>query len=68
MREYATRCSHMARMFSLGTSKQGCHMWALELSNKAGIAESKPNARFVGNMHGDEPASRCLKAQPTVLS
>ena len=33
-------------------------MYALELSNNPGRTEPKPNARFVGNMHGDEPASR----------
>ena len=47
-------------MFSIGRSKQNREMWALELSNNPGATEAKPNARYVGNMHGDEPASRCL--------
>lgn len=60
MRSYIRRCGHMSRMFSIGQSKQGRQMFALELSNSPGRAEAKPNARFVGNMHGDEPASRQL--------
>lgn len=60
MRGYLSRCGHMARMFTLGKSKEGRPMWALELSNNAGSIEAKPNARLVGNMHGDEPASRQL--------
>lgn len=50
----------MARMLSLGKSKENREMWALELSNNPSAIEAKPNARYIGNMHGDEPASRCL--------
>ncbi|KAL3143224.1 hypothetical protein ABBQ38_002077 [Trebouxia sp. C0009 RCD-2024] len=50
----------MARMFSLGKSKENRELWALELSNNPGATEAKPNARYVANMHGDEPASRQL--------
>lgn len=60
MRGYVDRCGHMARMFSLGKSKENRELWALELSNNPGATEAKPNARYVANMHGDEPASRCL--------
>ena len=65
MRGYVGRCGHMARMFSIGKSKEGRSMWALELSNNVGAQEAKPNARLVGNMHGDEPASRCLQVSPS---
>ena len=60
MRGYVQRCGHMARMFSLGKSKDSRELWALELSNDPGATEAKPNARYIGNMHGDEPASRFL--------
>lgn len=60
MQGYVRRCGHMARMFSIGRSKEGRSLLALELSNNVGAVEAKPNARFVGNMHGDEPASRQL--------
>ncbi|KAL3133674.1 hypothetical protein ABBQ32_008176 [Trebouxia sp. C0010 RCD-2024] len=60
MRGYVDRCGHMARMFSLGKSKENRELWALELSNNPGATEAKPNTRYVGNMHGDEPASRQL--------
>ena len=55
----------MSRMFSIGQSKQGRQMYALELSNNPGRVEAKPNARFVGNMHGDEPASRYCQSPVT---
>ena len=59
MRGFVKRCSHMARMFSIGTSAHGRDLWALELSEKPGLAEAKPNAKYVANMHGDEPSGRC---------
>ena len=58
MRDYAERCQHIARMFSIGRSVEGRPMWALEISKTPGKVEAKPNARIIGNMHGDEPASR----------
>ncbi len=67
MQGYVRRCGHMARMFSIGQSKEGRSMLALELSNNVGAVEAKPNARFVGNMHGDEPASRCRWATVFLL-
>lgn len=67
MQGYVRRCGHMARMFSIGRSKEGRSLLALELSNNVGAVEAKPNARFVGNMHGDEPASRCRWAAVFML-
>lgn len=67
MQGYVRRCGHMARMFSIGKSKEGRDISALELSNNIGAVEAKPNARFVGNMHGDEPASRCRRAAVFML-
>ena len=68
MRDYAERCRHIARMFSIGSSVEGRPMWALEISKTPGKVEAKPNARIIGNMHGDEPASRSaflyLSSQP----
>ncbi len=59
MRGFVKRCSHMARMFSIGTSVHGRDLWVLELSTKPGLIEAKPNAKYVANMHGDEPSGRC---------
>lgn len=60
MREYVNRCGRIARMFSIGSSVEGRPLWALEISETPGKVEPKPNARVIGNMHGDEPASRCV--------
>ena len=54
-------------MFSLGKSKESRELWALELSNNPGATEAKPNARYIGNMHGDEPASRCYHTSASLL-
>lgn len=60
MKDYVKRCGRLARMFSIGSSVEGRPLWALEISKTPGKVEAKPNARLVGNMHGDEPASRSV--------
>lgn len=60
MKDFVKRCGRMARMFSVGNSVEGRPLWALEIANNPGKVEAKPNARLVGNMHGDEPASRSV--------
>jgi carboxypeptidase D len=45
-------------MFSVGKSKKGSELWALEISSSPGKEEAKPNFKYVANMHGDEPAGR----------
>ncbi len=59
MRGYVKRCSHLARMFSVGQSVHGRDLWVLEVSTKPGLEEAKPRVKYVANMHGDEPAGRC---------
>ena len=67
MREYINRCGRIARMFSIGHSVEGRPLWALEISKTPGKVEPKPNARIIGNMHGDEPASRCTAVTLCIL-
>lgn len=58
MRSYVQRCSSMSRLLSIGQSVEGRTLWALEISNKAGLQEPKPSFKYVANMHGDEPSGR----------
>ena len=58
--EYATRCSHMSRLVSIGQSASGKNLWALELSDKPGTPEAEPSFKYVGGVHGDEPTGRVL--------
>ena len=51
----------MFRMFSLGTSPDGRHLWAVEVSTTPGDQSTmKPNVKYIGNMHGDEVVGREL--------
>lgn len=68
MREFVSReeCSGISRMFSIGKSRNGTHMWALEISNNPGKGEGKPNFKYVANMHGDEPSGRYGHTSPVL--
>lgn len=58
--EFATRCSRLAKRYSIGVSREGRRLWALELSSSPGAVEAKPAFRYVANMHGDETSGRAL--------
>lgn len=45
--DYATRCSSIARKFSIGTSVNGADLFVVEISNNRGQVEAKPNFRYV---------------------
>lgn len=58
MHNFVERCKPISRIFSIGKSRQGEEILALELSNKAGVVEPEPYFLYVGNIHGDEPTGR----------
>eukprot|EP00798_Chlamydomonas_sp_ICE-L_P007839 gene7839-1039_t len=61
MADYVNRCSHIARLFSIGKSERGVDMLALSISSSGGGQEpSKPAFKYVANMHGDETSGRYL--------
>jgi carboxypeptidase D len=60
LRDFASRCSAVARLESIGTSAEGRPIWALEISDRPGTAEAEPAVKFVGGVHGDEPTGRVL--------
>ena len=47
---------------SIGNSTGGTPIHVLEISNSPGKLEAKPNFKYVGNLHGDEPTGRCAPA------
>ncbi|KAI8473599.1 MAG: hypothetical protein J3K34DRAFT_518884 [Monoraphidium minutum] len=57
--EFLTRCSSIARGFSIGKSANGIDMWGVELSEDFSTA-GRPNFKYIANMHGDEPSGRML--------
>ena len=47
----------IARRFSIGTSYQGRHLWALKISDNVGVDESEPEVVYDGGTHADEHMS-----------
>ncbi len=43
---------------SIGKSASGNPLLMLEISDRAGKVEAKPNFKYIGNIHGDEPSGR----------
>lgn len=58
MHDLARRYPELVRLYSIGRSSEGRELWALEVSDAPGRLEPKPNAKYVANMHGDEPSGR----------
>lgn len=59
LHDLARRCHEVVRLYSVGRSVEGRELWALEVSDAPGRVEAEPNAKYVANMHGDEPSGRC---------
>jgi hypothetical protein len=45
--DFVTRCSSIARRFSIGKSTSGVDLWVVEIAAKPGVVEAKPNFRYV---------------------
>jgi len=54
LQQRASQYPRLCRLYDLGVSVQGRHIWALNISDDAGTEEDEPEFRWIANMHGDE--------------
>lgn len=47
--DFVSRCSSIARRFSIGKSVNGVDLWVVEISSHPGVVEAKPNFKYVSD-------------------
>uniref|UniRef100_A0A8D0EEX5 Carboxypeptidase Z n=1 Tax=Salvator merianae TaxID=96440 RepID=A0A8D0EEX5_SALMN len=61
LKKVASRCSHIANMYSIGRSFEGKDLFVMEFSTSPGQHELfKPEFKYIGNMHGNEVVGKEL--------
>ncbi|KAG6625935.1 hypothetical protein CIPAW_15G012300 [Carya illinoinensis] len=61
VKAFGRRCSNISRIYSIGKSVNGIPLWVIEISDKPGEQEAEPAFKYIGNVHGDEPAASIVE-------
>lgn len=60
MKNFSQRCSAISKLHLIGYSVRKLPLYVLEISDRPGLTEAKPNFKYIANMHGTEPGGRQL--------
>lgn len=61
LKKIHSKCPNHTELYSIGTSVQGRELYVIEISSTPGQhIPLKPEMKYVGNMHGNEPLGREL--------
>ncbi len=67
---YALEHPAIARMYTIGQSVEGRHLWAMKITDRPDVEEFEPEVKYVASMHGDEPVAMelCLNLVELLLA
>jgi hypothetical protein len=54
MHNWASQRPDICRIVDVGTSVQGRHQWALNISDNPGVNEDEPEFKYIATLHGNE--------------
>lgn len=60
LKAIATSYPKTAKLFSIGKSTEGRELWIMKVSRNVIVDDSRPEFKFIANMHGDEIVGREL--------
>lgn len=59
LKQLTNKYPELSRLYSVGSSVEGRQLWVIEITENPGIHQVlKPEFKYVGNMHGNEPVGR----------
>jgi hypothetical protein len=58
LKSLAKTYPQIVKLYSIGKSAKGLNLWVVKLSKNAKLDDSRPEFKYVANMHGDEIVGR----------